>query len=84
MLDEDLSCDSCLKEAIARRFLYYPNHDAVRITKIRQENDHYNCTICGGKGVLFSVSIIMQSLNKDRLLREREMIKEAERNAKKK
>lgn len=80
MLDEDLACDACLKEAIERRFLFYPNHDAARVTRLRSGGKQ-NCTICGGTGAKYSISIIMTSLNKDRLIREREMIKEANRNA---
>ncbi|MEM3356327.1 MAG: hypothetical protein QW166_00705 [Candidatus Bathyarchaeia archaeon] len=83
MLDEDLACEYCLKEAIERRFLFYPNHDAARVRLLRGDNKE-NCTICGGSGAKYSVSIIMSSLNKNRLIQEREMIKEIEKNAKKK
>jgi hypothetical protein len=79
MLDEDLACDLCLKEAIERRFLFYPNHDAARVTRLRSGGKQ-NCTVCGGTGAKYSVSIIMGSLNKDKLIREREMLKEANRN----
>jgi hypothetical protein len=80
MLDEDLACDICLKEAIERRFLFYPNHDSARVTRLPVGSKE-NCTICRGTGAKYSISIIMGSLNKAKLLKEREMIKEADRNS---
>ena len=82
MLDEDLACDTCLKEAIERRFLFYPNHLSARVTQLPSGSKE-NCTICRGTGAKYSVSIIMASLDKEKMLREREMILEANRNAKK-
>jgi hypothetical protein len=81
MLDEDLVCDLCLKEAILRRFLFYPNHTAARVGKL-PEGSKENCTICGGSGATWNVSILMGSLDKKKLIREREMILEAQANAK--
>jgi hypothetical protein len=83
MLDEDLCCSDCLKEAVIRRFLFYPNHLSARVTQLPSSNKE-NCTICGGTGVKYSVSIIMSSLDMKKVLREREMILEADRNANKK
>ena len=80
MLDEDLACDDCLKEAIARRFLFYPNHTACRIGKLPPDFKEA-CTICRGTGAVWSVSIIMASLDKNKLIKEREMILEAQANA---
>jgi hypothetical protein len=79
MLDEDLSCEHCLQEAIERRFLYYPNHDSARVTKLNSEDDA-KCTICRKSDAKYSISIIMASLNKNKLLRERDMTAEADRN----
>jgi len=80
MLDEDITCLSCLREAIERRFFFYPNHMSARVTQLPSDNKE-NCTICGATGAKYSVSIIMGSINKEKLIREREMIKEANRNS---
>jgi hypothetical protein len=82
MLDEDYSCESCIKEAIARRFLFYPNHQSARVTQIPSDNNE-NCSICGGRGVKYSVSIILGSMDMKKVLKEREQMMEANRNAKK-
>ena len=79
MLDEDLSYSLCLTEAIERRFFFYPNHMSARVTQLPSDNKE-NCTICGGTGAKYSVSIIMGSINKEKLIREREMMKEANHN----
>jgi hypothetical protein len=80
MLDEDFCCSECLKEAVIRRFLYYPSHQAARVTQLPSDNTQ-NCTICGGRDVKYAVSIIMASLDQKKVLREREQMLEANRNA---
>ena len=81
MLDEDLACEDCLKEAVIRRFLYYPNHTITRVQKI-PEGVKEHCTICGGTGAKYQISIQINSLDKDKAEKEREMILEARRNSK--
>jgi hypothetical protein len=81
LLDEDLACPDCLKEAIERRFLYYPNHLITRVQKLKEGvNEH--CTICRGTGAKYQISIQINSLDKDKAEKEREMILEARRNSK--
>ncbi len=82
ILDEDLACEGCLKEAVIRRFLYYPNHTITRVQKIPEGEKEF-CTICRGSGAKYKVSIQINSLDKDKAEKEREMILEARRNAKK-
>ena len=81
MLDEDLACEDCLKEAVIRRFLYYPNLTITRVQKI-PEGVKEHCTICGGTGAKYQISIQINSLDKDKAEKEREMILEARRNTK--
>ena len=81
MLDEDLACEDCLKEAVIRRFLYYPNHTITRVQKLK-EGVKEHCTICGGTGAKYQISIQINSLDKDKAEKEREMILEARRNSK--
>jgi hypothetical protein len=81
MLDEDLACPDCLREAVERRFLYYPNHLTTRVTKLPPEVKEH-CTICGGTGAMYAISIQINSLDKKKAEREREMILEARRNTK--
>jgi hypothetical protein len=80
MLDEDVCCEDCLKEAIVRRFLYYPNHLTARVTKLPEDVKEH-CTICRGTGAKYRISIQMNSLDPDKALKEREMILEARRNS---
>ncbi len=63
MLDIDFSCEGCLREAIERRFLFYPNHEAARVGKLTNENT--TCTICKGNTAKYAVSIFIGSLRKD-------------------
>ena len=81
MLDEDLACEDCLKEAVIRRFLYYPNHTITRVQKLK-EGVKEHCTICRGTGAKYRISIQMSSLDKSKAEKEREMILEARRNTK--
>ena len=81
MLDEDLACEDCLKEAVIRRFLYYPNHIITRVVKM-PEGVKEHCTICGGTGAKYRISIDIHSLDKNKAEKEREMILEARRNSK--
>jgi hypothetical protein len=81
LLDEDLACEDCLKEAVIRRFLYYPNHTITRVQKI-PEGEKVHCTICRGTGAKYRISIQMSSLDKNKAEKEREMILEARRHAK--
>jgi hypothetical protein len=81
LLDEDLACEGCLKEAVIRRFLYYPNHTITRVQKM-PEGVKEHCTICRGTGAKYKISIQMNSLDKAKAEKEREMILEARRNSK--
>jgi hypothetical protein len=80
VLDEDLACEGCLKEAVIRRFLYYPNHTITRVQKM-PEGVKEHCTICRGTSAKYKISIQMNSLDKAKAEKEREMILETRRNA---
>jgi hypothetical protein len=79
MLDIDLACPDCLREAVERRFLYYPNHLTTRVTKLSPKAKEH-CTICRGTGAIYSISIQINSLDMAKVEKEREMILEARRN----
>ena len=70
-----------MKEAVIRRFLYYPNHIITRVVKM-PEGVKEHCTICGGTGAKYRISIDIHSLDKNKAEKEREMILEARRNSK--
>lgn len=81
MLDEDVACPDCVGEAVRRRFIFYPNHTQARVAQLFN-NVKEICTICRKAPAKYSVSIIMQSLDREKVLRENQMIAEAARNAK--
>ena len=66
MLDIDYSCEGCLKEAIERRFLFYPNHESARVSKLLKDSK-VTCTVCKGNTAKYAVSIVIGSLRKDLL-----------------
>lgn len=78
MLDEDLACPDCLREAVERRFLYYPNHTQVRVIKLSEDVKEH-CTICRGTGAKYVIAIQLNSLDMKKVEKEREMILEAKR-----
>jgi hypothetical protein len=80
LLDEDLACPDCLREAIERRFLYYPNHTITRVQKLRDDVKEH-CTICRGTGAKYVIAIQINSLDMEKAQKEREMILEAKRNS---
>jgi hypothetical protein len=67
LLDIDYSCEGCLKEAIERRFLFYPNHESARVSKLPENSRGVTCTICKGNTAKYVVSIVIGSLRKDLL-----------------
>lgn len=64
-MDIDYSCEGCLKEAIERRFLFYPNHESARVSQLKDSK--VTCTICKGNTAKYAVSIFITSLRKDLL-----------------
>ena len=60
-------CARCLKEAIERRFLFYPNHESARVSKLLDNGRGVTCTICKGNSAKYAVSIVIASLRKDLL-----------------
>ena len=80
MLDEDLACSSCVGEAVRRRFIFYPNHTQARVAHLFS-NVNEQCSICRKSRAEYSVGIIMASLDRTKVLKEAEMIAEAQKNA---
>lgn len=71
IMDEDFICEPCLGEAIIRRFLYYPYHQVCRVMK-RVPEGVTSCTICGEKTAKFTVSIVMSSIDVQKMNADRQ------------
>jgi hypothetical protein len=66
MLDTDYCCDKCIKEAVERRFIFYPNHEMARVTQLAKDSKG-TCSICKGNIAKYAVSIVIGSLRRDLL-----------------
>lgn len=69
-MDEDYVCKECLTEGVERRFLFFPNHRACRVENGVSRGVEI-CLICGNTGAKYTVSIVMGSLDRERMLKER-------------